>query len=89
MLVHIAPVASLLGSMDFTVPDTVTIIEESAFGGLRKHGDILEKLSDGYTMDELQAQGISPQKIAGAFPKSGDAPAYYSFMDHALNFSSG
>ena len=36
---------------------------ESAFGGLRKHGDILEKLSDGYTMDELQAQGISPQKI--------------------------
>ena len=36
---------------------------ESAFGGLRKHGDVLEKLSDGYTMDELQAQGISPQKI--------------------------
>ena len=36
---------------------------ESAFGGLRKHGDVLEKLSDGYTMDELQEQGISPQKI--------------------------
>lgn len=36
---------------------------ENAFGGLRKHGDVLEKLSDGYTMDELQAQGISPQKI--------------------------
>lgn len=36
---------------------------ESAFGGLRKHGDVLEKLSDGYTMDELQAQGISAQKI--------------------------
>lgn len=36
---------------------------ESAFGGLRKYGDVLEKLSDGYTMDELQAQGISPQKI--------------------------
>ena len=36
---------------------------DSAFGGLRKHGDILEKLSDGYTMDELQEQGISSQKI--------------------------
>ena len=36
---------------------------ESAYGGLRKHGDVLEKLSDGYTMDELQEQGISPQKI--------------------------
>ena len=36
---------------------------ESAFGGLRKYGDVLEKVSDGYTMDELQAQGISPQKI--------------------------
>lgn len=36
---------------------------ESAFGGLRKHGDVLERLSDGYTMDELQAQGISAQKI--------------------------
>ncbi len=36
---------------------------ESALGGLRKHVDVLEKLSDGYTMDELQVQGISPQKI--------------------------
>ena len=36
---------------------------ESTFGGLRKHGDVLQKLSDGYTMDELQAQGISAKKI--------------------------
>ncbi len=36
---------------------------ESAFGGLKKHGDVLEKLSDGYTIDELQAQGISSRKI--------------------------
>ena len=36
---------------------------ENAFGELRKHSDVLEKLSDGYTMEELQAQGISPQKI--------------------------
>ena len=36
---------------------------ESSFGELRKYGDVLEKLSDGYTMDELQAQGISHQKI--------------------------
>lgn len=36
---------------------------ESSFGGLKKHGDVLEKLSDGYTMEELQAQGVSTQKI--------------------------
>lgn len=36
---------------------------ESAFGGLKKHGDVLEKLSDGYTMNELELQGISTQKI--------------------------
>ena len=36
---------------------------ESAFGGLKKYGDILEKLSDGYTVDELQTQGISTQQI--------------------------
>ena len=36
---------------------------ESSFGGLKKHGDVLEKLSDGYTMEELQTQGISTQKI--------------------------
>ncbi len=37
---------------------------ENSFGGLKKHGDVLEKLSDGYTMEELQGQGISTQKIA-------------------------
>lgn len=36
---------------------------ESSFGGLKKHGDVLEKLSDGYTMEELQSQGVSTQKI--------------------------
>lgn len=36
---------------------------ESSFGDLKKHGDILEKLSEGYSMDELQSQGISPAKI--------------------------
>lgn len=36
---------------------------ETSFGGLKKHGDILEKLSDGYTMEELPQQGISDQKI--------------------------
>ena len=36
---------------------------ESAYGGLKKHGDVLEKLSDGYTMEELQGQGISTDKI--------------------------
>jgi len=36
---------------------------EVSFGGLKKHGDILEKLSDGYTIEELQQQGISEQKI--------------------------
>ncbi len=36
---------------------------ENSFGGLKKHGDVLEKLSDGYTMEELQGQGISTQKI--------------------------
>lgn len=36
---------------------------ESSLGGLKKYGDILEKLSDGYTMDELQTEGISTRKI--------------------------
>lgn len=36
---------------------------ESSLGGLKKYGDVLEKLSDGYTMDELQTEGISKQKI--------------------------
>lgn len=36
---------------------------ESSLGGLKKYGDVLEKLSDGYTMDELQREGISIQKI--------------------------
>lgn len=36
---------------------------ESSLGGLKKYGDVLEKLSDGYTMDELQTEGISIQKI--------------------------
>lgn len=36
---------------------------ESSFGGLKKHGNVLEKLSDGYTMEELQSQGVSTQKI--------------------------
>ena len=36
---------------------------ESAFGGLRKYGDVLEKLADGYTFDELETEGISPEKI--------------------------
>ena len=36
---------------------------ESSLGGLKKYGDVLEKLSDGYTMDELQTEGISTQKI--------------------------
>ena len=36
---------------------------ETSFGGLKKHGDILEKLSDGYTIEELPQQGISEQKI--------------------------
>jgi len=36
---------------------------ESSFGELRKYDAVLEKLSDGYTMDELEVQGISPQKI--------------------------
>lgn len=36
---------------------------ESSLGGLKKYGDVLEKLSDGYTMDELQTEGISMQKI--------------------------
>ena len=36
---------------------------ESSFSGLKKHGDVLEKLSDGYTMEELQSQGVSTQKI--------------------------
>lgn len=36
---------------------------ESSLGGLKKYGDVLEKLSDGYTMEELQTEGISMQKI--------------------------
>ena len=36
---------------------------EKSFGELRKHEDVLEKLSDGYTMDELQEEDISKQKI--------------------------
>lgn len=36
---------------------------EESFGGLKKHGDVLEKLSEGYSMDELQSQGISQTKI--------------------------
>ena len=36
---------------------------ETSFGGLKKHGDVLEKLSDGYTIEELPQQGISEQKI--------------------------
>ncbi len=36
---------------------------ESAYGGLKKHGDVLEKLSDGYTMEELLGQGVSTDKI--------------------------
>lgn len=36
---------------------------ELAFGGLKKYGDILEKLADGYTMEELSQQGISGEKI--------------------------
>ena len=36
---------------------------ESSLGSLKNYGDVLEKLSDGYTMDELQTEGISTQKI--------------------------
>ena len=36
---------------------------ESSFGGLKKYGEVLEKLSDGYTIDELQTEGISTKKI--------------------------
>ena len=36
---------------------------ESAYGGIKKHGDVLEKVSDGYTMEELQGQGIPVDKI--------------------------
>lgn len=36
---------------------------ENSLGGLKKYGDVLEKLSDGYTMDELQSEGISIKKI--------------------------
>ena len=36
---------------------------ESSIGGLKKYGDVLEKLSDGYTMDKLQTEGISTRKI--------------------------
>lgn len=47
---------------DYESYDTGTDLE-SAYGGLKKHGDVLEKLSDGYTMEELQGQGISADKI--------------------------
>lgn len=47
---------------DYESYDTGTDLE-SAYGGLKKHGDVLEKLSDGYTMEELQGQGISTDKI--------------------------
>lgn len=36
---------------------------ERAYGGVKKHGDILEKLSDGYVLEELQGLGLSPEKI--------------------------
>ena len=36
---------------------------EVAFGRIKKHNNVLEKLSDGYTMDELECQGVSSQKI--------------------------
>ncbi len=36
---------------------------EKSFGGLKKHSDVLQKLSDGYTVDELQGQEISTSKI--------------------------
>lgn len=36
---------------------------EKSFGGLKKYGDLLEKLSDGYSMEELKGQGISSKKI--------------------------
>lgn len=47
---------------DYESYDTGTDLE-NAYGGLKKHGDVLEKLSDGYTMEELQEQGISADKI--------------------------
>ena len=47
---------------DYESYDTGTDLENS-YGGLKKHGDVLEKLSDGYTMEELQEQGISADKI--------------------------
>ena len=47
---------------DYESYDTGTDLE-SAYGGLKKHGDVLEKLSDGYIMEELQEQGISAEKI--------------------------
>ena len=47
---------------DYESYDTGTDLE-SAYGGLKKHGDVLEKLSDGYTMEELQGQGVSSEKI--------------------------
>lgn len=36
---------------------------ESSFGLSKKYSDILEKLLDGYTIDELQIKGITTQKI--------------------------
>lgn len=36
---------------------------EGAFGGIKKHDEVLEKLSDGYTMEEMEGQGVSSQKI--------------------------
>lgn len=45
---------------------------EKAFGGIRKHGSILEKLSDGYTMEELQSQGISSEQLQAFNDMLGD-----------------
>lgn len=36
---------------------------ENSLGGINNYGDILEILSEGYTMEELQEQGISQKKI--------------------------
>lgn len=42
---------------DYESYDTGTDLE-SAYGGLKKHGDVLEKLSDGYTMEEVQGDFV-------------------------------
>lgn len=36
---------------------------EVSFGGIKKHDEVLGKLSDGYSIEELESQGISSQKI--------------------------